>query len=716
MTSRRLPSRLERLRPDTPWRAAAWYAAVTLAMTWPVAAGLTRDLAPDLGDSLLNCWILAWDAEHLLRALGGDPGALGELWHGNIFHPSRYALAYSELLVAQAVQILPVYAITRNPILCYNLLFLSTFVLSALGMYLLAREVTGDWRAGFVSGLLYGFLLYRVDQLPHLQVLSSQWMPFALYGLHRYLDARRPWALAGGSLALVAQNLSCGYFLLFFSLFVPPWVAHEMARRGLWREWRVWAALAAAGVGVAALTLPFMRPYLALREIEGTRRSLEEVLRFSPDAWGWLTAPAGVRVWGTTARLRPRPEGDLFPGATILVLAAIAASLGTRRAWRAVGSLAARVRPPRWRQAALVAGLAGLIASLLASGIIAAGFGGRIGLPGVEVRVVSLSTALARVGLCLALVLAASARARALAGRAWRSPLAFALGAAGVAAYLALGPNPTAGGRPMHGPPIYLWLYEHVPGFDGLRVPGRFAMVSLCFLALAAAWGARDLLARAGRWKGLLAAGISALWLLEGAAAPLPVNETMAPETPGLRSPPSRVAPPDRAPAIYRSVDEQLPADAVLAEFPFGDVSWEIRYVFYSTSHWRRLINGFSGYAPRGYLGLAEQLRDSARLDEEGWTALLASGATHAIVHGQAYADERLRPDGWLLAHGARLLVERGDSRIYALPRPGRRGAEPVAGHRDGCGASAAGQPHPIPPWSRRPGSDIPGACTRGTT
>jgi hypothetical protein len=675
VTSRRPLSWLARLRPDTPWRAAVWFATATLVMTWPVAAGLTRDLAPDLGDSLLNCWILAWDAEHFLRALGGDPGALGELWHGNVFHPSRYALAYSELLLAQAVQILPVYAITRNPILCYNLLFLSTFALSALGMYLLAREVTGDWRAGFVSGLLYGFLLYRVDQLPHLQVLSSQWMPFALYGFHRYFDTRRLRALVGGSLALVAQNLSCGYFLLFFSLFVPPWIVHELARRGLWREWRVWAALAGAGVGVAALTLPFMQPYVALREIEGTRRSLEEVLHFSPDAWGWLTAPAGVRVWGAVARLRPRPEGDLFPGATILVLAALAAAGGVRRAWRAVASpppAQARVGNRWWQQAALVVGLVGLVVSLLASSAIAAGFGGRTSLLGIEVRLVSLTTALGRVALCLALVLAASTRSRALAGRAWRSPLAFALGAAGVAAYLALGPDPTAGGRPMHGPPLYLWLYEHVPGFDGLRVPGRFAMVALCFLALAAAWGARDLLARAGRWKGLAAAGIAAIWLVEGAAIPLPVNETMVAEMPGLRNPPSRVTPPDRAPAIYRSVDEQLPADAVLAEFPFGDVSWEMRYVYYSTRHWRRLVNGFSGYAPRGYLGLAQRLRDPARLDQEGWAALMDSGATHAIVHREAYADERLRPDGWLLAHGARLLVDRGGSRIYALPRADR--------------------------------------------
>ena len=109
-------------------------------------------------------------------------------WNANIFYPEPLTLAYSEHLFAQAVQILPVYALTHNIILCYNLLFLSTFVLSGLGMFLFVREVTGSARAGFVAGLIYAFAPVRVPQFAHLQVISSQWMPFALYGLRRYFS------------------------------------------------------------------------------------------------------------------------------------------------------------------------------------------------------------------------------------------------------------------------------------------------------------------------------------------------------------------------------------------------------------------------------------------------------------------------------------------------------------------------------------------------
>jgi len=123
------------------WQALAAYIVLSLAVTWPLALGLGRDVAWDLGDSVLNMWILAWDGEQIRRALTGDLSRLAAFFDANVFHPAPRALAYSEHLIPQAIQILPVYLITGNPILCYNLLFLSTFVLSGLGMYLLGIAI-----------------------------------------------------------------------------------------------------------------------------------------------------------------------------------------------------------------------------------------------------------------------------------------------------------------------------------------------------------------------------------------------------------------------------------------------------------------------------------------------------------------------------------------------------------------------------------------------
>ena len=102
--------------PDAT-RATIGYALLTIVMTWPLARGFARDVPADLGDPLLNCWILAWDADHLLRALGGHVEALRGYWTANIYYPHALTLAYSEHLTAQALQILPIYALTKNPLL-----------------------------------------------------------------------------------------------------------------------------------------------------------------------------------------------------------------------------------------------------------------------------------------------------------------------------------------------------------------------------------------------------------------------------------------------------------------------------------------------------------------------------------------------------------------------------------------------------------------------
>ena len=62
--------------------------------------------------------------------------------------------------------------------------------------------------------------------------------------------------------------------------------------------------------------------------------------------------------------------------------------------------------------------------------------------------------------------------------------------------------------------------------------------------------------------------------------------------------PPARVEPAADAPPVYHQL-ARMPDGKVVAEFPFGDPAWELRYVYYSTVHWKRLVNGYSGGFPQ---------------------------------------------------------------------------------------------------------------------
>lgn len=319
---------------ERPLFACALYLALTLIMTWPVVAGLTRDVPGDLGDPAFVAGMLTWGSAHWLELLSGDLSAATRFWTAPFFYPETLTTALSEHFALHSLLTLPVYAATRNSILCYNLLFLATFTLSGFGMYLLVRELTGRPLAAFVAGLAFAFAPYRIATLPHLQVLSSQWMPFVLFGFHRYFKtATGPvvnrTALAGGALALWAQHLSSGYYMVFFGPFVAIFVLAEMATLRLFAHAKVWLHVIGAGAAAVLLTMPFAWPYLMVRTKYSSTRPVRDMTAFSADLLGWFTASPLLQIWG---RLQTfvKAEGYLFPGLTIVLLAAI----GLWRGWR----------------------------------------------------------------------------------------------------------------------------------------------------------------------------------------------------------------------------------------------------------------------------------------------------------------------------------------------------------------------------------------------
>jgi hypothetical protein len=574
--------------------AAAAYLAITLAWTWPLAAGLTRDVPADFGDPLLNTWILAWDATHLGRGW----------WNANIFFPHPLTLAYSEHLLPQAVSILPLYAITRNPILCYNVVFLATFVLSGLGMFLLARELTGRTDAAFVAGLAFAFAPYRVASLPHVQVLSSAWMAFALYGFRRYFNTGHVGALAGGAAAWIVQNLSCGYYLFYFSFAMVAYLAWELINR----RCKFLPLAIACGI-VVLTTVPLLMPYLELRRLGFDARPLGEVERFSADVYAYATADPQLHIWGPIARGFPKPEGSLFPGLTILVLAAIAAA------------------PP-----AALAPFALLVVPLL---------GVRMPL----VRMTSVSRTLAwAVVLSAAIVIGSPDARRRL--RAWlASPRSLLVWVVVGAIVLSFGPDIHSYGRQIAEWSAYRILYDHVPGFDGLRVPARLGMIVVFGMAALAALAVHS---RA------VATVAGTLILVESLAAPIPINQNDTNyQQRHLAALPDRVSADDKR-DLYAYV-AQLPSTAAIVELPLGEPAFDVRYMIASTRHWKPLVNGYSGGVPAAYGLLTQTLQDFLERGDRAWELLAATGATHAIVHEGSYADGLGDAvTAWLRSHGAR--------------------------------------------------------------
>ncbi|HXG87575.1 MAG TPA: hypothetical protein VNJ02_04495 [Vicinamibacterales bacterium] len=233
-----------------------------------------------------------------------------------------------------------------------------------------------------------------------------------------------------------------------------------------------------------------------------------------------------------------------------------------------------------------------------------------------------------------------------------------------VSLWLSLGPTIQSAGRAIDFPGLYGILYTYVPGYNGLRVPARFAMLFFFFLAILAGLGVAFLDQRWPRiTRGVTLAAL-VVFLVRATPAAMPLNGVLPSE--GLAPPPAYLTPAPELPAIYRAVDSMLRPGAILAEFPFGDSWYDLRYMYFAGTHRRRLLNGYSGIFPPSFLA-RQRILATPTLDPEAAQQALG-GATHVIVHRTAWSDDTGAAIGaWLATLGARIVAEADGAVLYEL-------------------------------------------------
>ncbi|WP_376789734.1 hypothetical protein [Thermoflexus sp.] len=435
------------------------YALWSILLTAPLIFRMADALPQDLGDPLLNTWILAWET----RALVERPGAF---FDAPIFYPHRGTLAYSEPLLGILPFAFPFILGTGIPALGYNMAFLFSFWIAALGMARLVRAWGGSRRAAFVAGWLFAAAPYRFAHLMHLQLLYAGWIPIAMAALIRYL--RRPtWRRVFDLLlSLLLMMLSSWHLAVFGGL--------ALAFLGLWglREQpllppalkKMALVILLGGLLIGSIAVPYFRvaPELA------RHRDLQLAQEFAAWPIDGLAAAPLLRILGPlTAPFRipghTTHEVQLYPGLAPLLMAAIALRASSRgwaralqrMAWVCLGLGAAMALGPRWTLGPII--LPGLYTGMATL------------FPGVTlIRAIARWFLLALIGLHGLAGIGLAEAFRSLRRRAM--PLALGILGLGIleawAVPLPLAPLP----RPSALPPVYRWLAQQ---------PGTFAVVEL---------------------------------------------------------------------------------------------------------------------------------------------------------------------------------------------------------------------------------------------
>ena len=240
--------------------------------------------------------------------------------------------------------------------------------------------------------------------------------------------------------------------------------------------------------------------------------------------------------------------------------------------------------------------------------------------------------------IALALCGVACAARGGIARRGERSTL-FAIVVVGIV--LSLGPTT----------PIYAWVHM-LPLMDGIRAAARFGYLALFAVAGLAGIGLAYLRRRHPRRARALSLLLLILVTLEAFHGPLPFDRY------------------DGIPPIYRPLAAD-PEPGGILELPiFSGPEFHANavYMLSSTTHWRPLVNGYSGYRPEGFDRLAEVV--GAFPAERAIRRLREIGVRYVVVHVDAFRDtSRAR---YILRNtperrDVRLVAAVGDDRLYVI-------------------------------------------------
>ncbi|HEX8707273.1 MAG TPA: DUF4214 domain-containing protein [Pyrinomonadaceae bacterium] len=673
--------------------------ALTALMTWPWILHL-RDAVSDRGDPYSIVYWLWWDYHQTFH----DPL---NLFQATVFYPYKYTMAFTENDYGVSLLFFPLFALGFRPLTIHSIATLVAFAFSGYGMFRLARTLTGSQGAAWIAGIIFAFLPYHFQRLPHLHLIFAGWIPLLLEALVLFARERR-WRRAGWLGVAFTMNAltSITWFILTLlplglsAIFLLLWY-----RPGRDRAFWLRGGLA---LGAAALVLLFfMLPYYRVHQLYGFARSAEEAGGLSARPIHWLAASERNMLWKGLGGKAAVDELMLFPGLLppLLALASFFLIAPAARRFRGLKLQQAGVfRKLRLSlpSKTLLFALDVLALALLLLALLTIGYGSiHLRLFGFELLSNSSPTRpliFFLATLCLRWWLAYPELVQRIMDKEGLKNLVATLRTSPRSAAYALGVIwGLTGFLGSFGMNLFFHrlLFDLVPFFKSMRAPSRWAMICYVGLSMLAGLGAVQVFKLLGRWRPRLPGrpiyvALAVLILFEQRVAPVQfARGEVDPDALTLRL-------------------KETPMSGGIVELPAERDNYSyFRYMLRAADHGRPIVTASASYAPPVVREIEELTR--MRPIPNSFIELLEQiPASYLVVHNSSLSLEARHAIESFLARGMaagriRFVNSYGDSPnrddLYAITR-----TEP------GAQAETA-PPAPIMPVEtapQMPGSTLP--------
>lgn len=286
------------------------YLVIALIMTEPLVFHFRDYTMAGLEDGSMSIWNLWW-MKYSVMDLGQSP-----LFTDYLFYPEGVSLTFHSMPKVQGLIGIPLQYLAGLTI-SYNIIFMMTFLLTALATYWLVYHLLGERLPAFLAGVFFTYCPVRWAHLGHTQLLSTMLIPVYIMLVIRGREAleeggKRPWTwfvLAGLALAVTAYDTEYyAVFLLFFSVvyffvyFPPGWKPQLLRRWGL-----LLAGLVVAVAVFAILFSPMLIAVLQERSAGGDYFTFPSLAtdKLAADVLSFFIPPVTVQFLGSTFNYTP---------------------------------------------------------------------------------------------------------------------------------------------------------------------------------------------------------------------------------------------------------------------------------------------------------------------------------------------------------------------------------------------------------------------------
>ncbi len=236
---------------------------------------LRKNIIGDLGDPLLSLSILKHNFDKILSF------DFKNFYDFNIFYPYKFTLAFSENLISTSLLLLPFYTLFKNAIPLYNIFIILNFIFSGFFMYLLSYHLNKNFMSSLIAGTIFAFAPFKFAHLIHLHILSTMYIPLIFLFLHKFFEKKKLIFLILSSFFFVILSTASGNLMIIVSPFILIMFFLHILKEKNFRKKYLIALLTFLFISSISI-FPVYYPYLIIERLYGFKRSIDEILRFSP--------------------------------------------------------------------------------------------------------------------------------------------------------------------------------------------------------------------------------------------------------------------------------------------------------------------------------------------------------------------------------------------------------------------------------------------------